>query len=178
MKKRSLLLSLGVLLLLLPCACDNQETSGEDDVIGYIPVYGDAQSSDIVMVMPKPVVDPGKIYVYGKYLLVNERKKGIHVFDNSNPADPVPVGFLQLLGNTDMAIKDGVLYADHLGNLVSLTTNDFTTIEEKGRLPLRNWNLGVPPPKGYYFECVDPDKGLVVSWKKTKLTNPACYALQ
>ena len=142
----------------------------------YVPVYGEATASEIAMTSPQSINDPGKIYVYGNYLLVNEKNKGIHIFDNADPAAPVSVGFLQVLGNHDMAIKDGVLYADHLGNLVALTTNDFTNIQEKGRLPLRNWELGVPPPSGFRFECVDPDKGLVIGWKKTQLKNPSCYA--
>ena len=45
------------------------------------------------------------------------------------------LGFLQLLGDTDMGIKEGLLYADHIGNLVALSVSDFGSIEEKGRLP-------------------------------------------
>ena len=65
-----------------------------------------------------------------------------------------------------------------MGNLVALTLNDFLTIEEKGRLPLGEWNLGVPPPAGSYFECIDPARGLIVSWEKVELFNPQCYAVQ
>jgi hypothetical protein len=155
------------------------EYVGNNPEIGYRPVYGSAAESAVAFMEPRQVDHPGKIYVYGKYLLVNEQKKGIHVFDNINPASPLNIGFLQLLGNTDMAIKDDILYADHLGNLVALTTNDFQTIEEEGRLPLRNWNLGIPPPRGFNFECVDPDKGIVVSWVTTSETkNLKCYAIQ
>ena len=146
-------------------------------VEGYVPVYGAMDGQNILLTAPRRVEDSGKIYVYGKYLLVNEKKRGIHVFDNSDPGDPANLGFIQMLGNTDMAIKDGLLYADHVGNLVALSVNDFETIEEEGRLPLNQWNFGLPPPSGYPFECVDPDLGLVVSWKKELLLNPACYAM-
>ncbi|MEX1239482.1 MAG: hypothetical protein WEB30_07185 [Cyclobacteriaceae bacterium] len=183
-KKYSLLTLNFVTICLTGCYYLEQPDSYTNRIVdttrvdGYIPVYGTSEYQDIAVKESRPVVDPGKIYVYGKYLLVNEKKKGIHVFDNSNPGEPVGVGFLQLLGNTDMAIKDGLLYADYMGNLVALTINDFKSIEENGRLPLRNWNYGLPPPPGFHFECIDPGKGLVVSWKKEKLLNPGCYAIQ
>lgn len=175
-KAFSITLSFVLPFLLIGCHIEDDGFGVAQQNEAYVPVYGEATASDIVMTSPQSVNDPGKIYVYENYLLVNEKNKGIHIFDNTDPANPVNLGFLQLLGNHDMAIKDGVLYGDHLGNLVALTTNDFTNVQEKGRLPLRNWELGVPPPSGFHFECVDPDKGLVIGWKKTQLKNPNCYA--
>lgn len=169
------------MLFLFFTGCYIEPTSADGDsmpIEGYRPVYGTPDRSEITFLQPQSIENPGKIYRYGKYLLVNEQKKGIHLFDNTDPQAPLNIGFIQMLGNTDMAIKDGVLYADHLGSLVALTTDDFTTVQEKGRLPLRNWNLGMPPPAGFHFECVDPAKGLVVSWKKVELKNPQCYALR
>ena len=177
-KKTFTLPSVFLLLILLTGCFTEFESERSEPVTGYRPVYGPQTDTEILMTETRTVEDPGKIYVYGEFLLVNEKKKGIHVFDNSNPADPVSLGFLQLLGNTDMAIKDGVLYADHVGQLVALTINDFTDVIEQGRLPLRDWDLGLPPPAGFYFECVIPDKGLVVGWKQAELTNAQCYALQ
>ena len=176
MKKRTFQVVFTLAAFALVTGCDVEGTPGGDSIPAYVPVYGAASASEIVMTSPQTVTEPGKIHVYGKYLLVNEKMKGIHIFDNTNPADPLNIGFLQMLGNSDMAIRNDVLYADHLGNLVALTTSDFTTIEETGRLPLRNWLKGVPPPSHSYFECVDPDKGLVVDWKRTNIKNPRCYA--
>ena len=31
------------------------------------------------------------------------------------------------------------------------------------------------PPLGGYFECVDPSKGVVISWERTTLENPQCF---
>jgi hypothetical protein len=164
---------------MLSCITPEPEYTEQQDVTGYRPVYGTPAATEIVMTASRPVEKPGKIYLYGKYLLVNEVTKGIHVFDNTNPSEPIAVGFLQLLGNTDMAMKDGKLYADHMGNLVAVSVNDFgAMIEEHGRLPLKTWDLGIPPPAGFYFECVDPAKGIVVNWRKVELHNPKCYAIQ
>jgi hypothetical protein len=178
MNKRRAACAPWLLLVVVAGSCDvfAPEFTEVQDVIGYVPSYGTEYVSPITLSGPRAIENPGKIYLYGKYLLVNEISRGIHVFDNSDATAPQAIGFLELAGNTDMAIKDGVLYADHIGDLVSLTLNDFGAIEETGRLPLGTFPLGVPPPKGFYFECIDPEKGLVVSWERQELHNPQCYA--
>lgn len=168
---------IGSLLLIVIAGCYAEPTVfREETVFGYRPIYGEKIASEIKFLDPAPIENPGKIYIYGDYLLVNEIKKGIHVFDNTDPEAPRNMGFIQMLGNTDMAIKDGVLYADHIGQLVALSIDDFSTLQERGRLTLQNWERGVPPPASSYFECVDPEKGIVVAWKPDQLKNPDCYA--
>src|SRR5688500_9918150 len=120
-------------LLLAACVGDpvgEVETEFPSSGIVYAPVYGDREMSSIQWTGARGVKNPGKIYVYGDYLLVNEINEGIHVFDNSDPADPIAVGFIQMLGNTDMAIKDNNLYADYMGDIAAVAINDFVDIEE------------------------------------------------
>lgn len=176
MKKNATLLTPLFILLLFTECVDTDPPFDQGYVDGYSPVYGAQSIADIALQGPSEVNIPGKIYIYGKYLLVNESGKGIHIFNNEDPGNPQNLGFIQMMGNSDMAIKDGILYADHAGDLVALSIHDFSFIEEKGRLSLDDWNLGAPPPAGFYFECVDPDKGLVIAWKKVTLKNPDCYA--
>jgi hypothetical protein len=177
MGKRASVIAIGVLLMFGRCFDDPLRFTNVDAIIGYAPVYGTGSAIEIAMTAPRSIVNPGKIYRYGKYLLVNEKQQGIHLFDNSDPSSPVDIGFLRILGNTDMAIKDSILYVDHMGDLVALSVTDLGTIEEKGSLQLQDWNYGVPAPAGYYFECIDPKKGIVTGWVKTELRNPKCYAL-
>lgn len=146
-------------------------------VNGYRPQYGSESMRAIELVESKELKNPGKIYKYKNFLLVCEIDEGIHVFDNADVTLPKSVGFIRIVGNSDMAIKDDVLYADHMGNLVALTIDNFSTISTKGTLPLQNWNLGLPPPAGFHFECIDQSKGLVIRWEKARLQNPACYAI-
>ncbi len=152
------------------------EESDNTSVDGYVPVYGDKIRAEIKITSAMPVVNPGKIYLYGQYLLVNEVSKGIHIFDNTSPASPKAIGFIEILGNVDMAIKKNVLYADHLGDLVALEFGNFSSITTTGRLPLNSWLVGLPPPRGFSFECVEQELGIVVDWRKEKLNNPDCYA--
>ena len=177
MVKRTSPLLLCLLLFLTGCWDPGPQFTVVDQITGFSPIYGTRSQAEISVGPARPVNQPGKIYLYGKYLLLNEKMQGIHIFDNTEPANPVNLGFLELLGNTDLAIKDGVLYANHLGDVVALAINDFGTIAEQGRIPLGDWTLGVPPPAGFYFQCIDPAKGFVVSWKEVQLQNPQCYAL-
>lgn len=165
------------IMVFLALACEPMvEPTQNMQIDGYTPVYGEAASAAIRLLPPQMVRNPGKIYEYGTYLLVNEVNRGIHIYNNENPANPVAIGFAELIGNSDMAIRNGILYADHMGSLVALNTNNFSELVELGRLPISNWLLGVPPPSQHYFECVDQSKGLVVGWKKKLLNNPDCYA--
>ncbi len=81
---------------------------------------------------PAPLENPGKIYVYGDYLFVNEIKKGIHVFDNSDVSNPVNLAFIRIWGNVDLAVKDNILYADNFFDLLSIDISDPKNPKEVG----------------------------------------------
>jgi hypothetical protein len=162
-------------------ACIPPEVDPEfavSETTGFKPVYTTAENMAIAIQDPQGVQAPGKIYEYGQYLFVNEITKGIHVYDNSDPSDPIPVAFIKIPGNTEMAIRDSILYANHLGNIAAIRLKDVHTIEEVASLPLQGSSAGVLPPKGYYFECIDPAKGLVLNWVSTERNNMDCYALR
>lgn len=67
-----------------------------------------------------PLKNFGKIYVYEQYLFVNSRNAGIYMFDNSDPQQPKLLGFFDIPGNLDMAVKNGVLYADSYVDMVAV----------------------------------------------------------
>lgn len=94
------------------------------------PVYkslGEVRKQEIKMESPVAFGRVGKIYSYKDYVLINELEKGIHFYDNSNPAKPTAIGFLPILGNVDMAVKDDVLYAD---SYVDLLVFDIKQIQQ------------------------------------------------
>ena len=70
----------------------------------------------------------GKIFVNGKFIMVNEPYQGIHLIDNTNPAAPKNTSFLSAPGNVDMAMKDDILYIDNYDDLVAFNTK---TSEQK-----------------------------------------------
>jgi len=75
----------------------------------------------------------GKIYVYGNTLLVNEKREGIHVIDNSDKKNPINKAFIKVLGNSDIAVKDGYLMVDSFMDLVVIDLNDMNNIREVNR---------------------------------------------
>jgi hypothetical protein len=79
---------------------------------------------DIQVTSDQELENPGKIYVYKNYLLINEVRKGIHVFDNSNPENPVALSFIEIPGNVDMAIYNDHLYADSYVDLLTIDVGD------------------------------------------------------
>ena len=82
---------------------------------------------------PQTLVEPGKLYVKDQYLFIVEIKRGIHVFDNSDPSNPKAISFLNIPGNVDMAVRDNILYADSYVDLVALDISNPAAIKEVSR---------------------------------------------
>jgi hypothetical protein len=77
---------------------------------------------------------PGKIYVKDNFLFINEIKKGIHIIDNTNPAAPKFVSFINIPGNIDLAVVDNIMYADSYSDVVVLDISNPLIIKEVGRV--------------------------------------------
>jgi len=92
------------------------------------PVYVDEAEIrvDITSSAAREIENPGKIYSYGKYIFLNESREGLHIIDNSEPTSPQNIGFINIPGNLDMAIRDGVLYADSYIDLLAIDISDLT----------------------------------------------------
>lgn len=63
---------------------------------------------------------PGKIYIRGNYIFLNEIDRGIHIIDNTNKSAPRNIAFIDIPGNLDMAVKGNILYADLYTDLVAI----------------------------------------------------------
>jgi hypothetical protein len=73
---------------------------------------------------PRSVESPGKIFMYGNYIFLNEVDKGVHIIDNSNPASPVMKAFINIPGNLDIAVKGNTMYADLYADMVVVDITD------------------------------------------------------
>ena len=82
----------------------------------------------------RQLVSPAKIYSKGNFLFINELKRGIHIIDNSNPAAPRIVAFVNIPGNGDMAVRGDILYADSYMDLVALNISNPLQVKEVGRV--------------------------------------------
>jgi hypothetical protein len=82
------------------------------------------RNTTFAMASPRALEHPGKIYIYQNLLLVNELYQGIHFYDNSNPATPTALGFLPIMANIDMGVRNNILYADAYNDLLSFDITD------------------------------------------------------
>jgi hypothetical protein len=128
--------------------------------------------------LPLNLEHPGKIYIKGNYLFVNEVRKGIHIIDNSNPASPVVLRFIDIPGNIDLAVKDNILYADSYIDLITLDISDLSDIKETGRIE-DVFSYSLPPYETMQrLGDVDQSKGVVVGWKTEKVTREVTEPIQ
>jgi hypothetical protein len=106
--------------------------------------------SSIKMEGPSSVSSPGKMYLYGNTIFLNESGKGIHIIDNSNPAAPINKSFLPIPGNYDMAVNGNILYADCFTDLLAFD------ISNPNQLVLKSFISQVFPDKqfqkGFYID--------------------------
>ena len=94
----------------------------------------------------KEIERPGKIYIRGNYIFLNEIDRGIHIIDNSNKAAPRNIAFIDIPGNLDIAVKGNILYADLYTDLVAIDiTNPEQIVVKKfteNIFPERYWGNG------------------------------------
>jgi hypothetical protein len=114
---------------------------------------------DIQVSNDKELETPGKIYVYKQYLLINELREGIHVYDNSNPENPIPVSFIEIPGNVDMAIYNDHLYADSYVDLLTIDIRD-----------IQNPELVKRENDVFYLNGYHDDRGYLVYYNETEIT--------
>jgi hypothetical protein len=131
---------------------------------------------------PVELSNPGKIYFKDNIIYINEYRKGIHVINNSNPSNPVKVGFINIPGNVDIAIRDNFLFADSYIDLVVFDISDIHNVREVSRTEnIFEYYLPEYDTK-YEVVPVDQEKGVVVSWevKETRQrinTQPISYPI-
>jgi hypothetical protein len=74
------------------------------------------------------VANAGKLFVIDNYVFLNEREKGIHVIDNTNPASPINKAFITIPGNTDLWVSNNVLYANCYTDFLAIDITDINNI--------------------------------------------------
>jgi hypothetical protein len=168
-------------LLLLGCKKDTPP----NEVEGMRPIYAkDVLLKAPSVTAPRSFHDLGKMYYRAPWLFAVENGKGIHVIDNSDPANPKPTWFYAIDFCYDLAIKGNRLYTDQaMGkdlSILVLDISDMSNIKLLSRESVPNTNFQqsetalIPLTYSGYFECPDAAKGPVVGWEKAIIKNPRC----
>jgi len=161
-----------VLLVVMAVGC---EKSNEHEYDALSPVYMSFNEfrQPLRATSARNINQAGKIYFKDNYIFVNEVNEGIHVIDNSNPRSPLKIAFYEITGNVDMAIRGNTLFADSYIDLVAIDISSIMHPIEVGRitnafpevLPITT-EATLP----YLWYEIDRTKGVIVGWKKKKVT--------
>lgn len=164
MKQTKYIISLFVLMLAFASSCTDKIY---ETFMANSPVYMsyDDLRSAVKMTAARELNNPGKIYFKDNFIFINEKMKGIHVFDVSDPKNPQNKGFIEIPGNVDIAIKNNILYADSYVDLVSIDVSSFSAIKEVGRVKkIFPYTLPVYDNK-FPLAKIEEEKGVVTGWE-------------
>jgi len=179
MKKSIFVFFAGIILF---SGCSDTVT----DTVTYMinePVFMSTKAyreSVVVSPTPQPISNYGKMCFYEGYIYISESGKGIHIINNTNTSNPKNVGFIELLGNADLAIRNSKLYADALIDLVWFDISNPVQPKLEGRLedvfpdalPVPNNDYGIDGQYRFGYNC---SQGVIVGWNATERTENITY---
>jgi len=118
----------------------------------------------------RQMCNTGKIYFKDDFIFLNEKYKGVHIIDNSNPGSPVNVGFIAIPGCIDIAIKNNTLYADNAVDLVAIKlTDNFNNVTVTKRIKNVFPEYTTPDRKLLRDEFLEenrPPNTIIIGWEK------------
>ncbi|WP_343307267.1 hypothetical protein AAHN97_09100 [Chitinophaga niabensis] len=150
----------------------------------YVPIYAseDAEELKITTLAARPTAKAGKIFVLGTRLYQVEEDSGIHIIDYSDKAKPVKIGFLNVPGCKEVALKGDNIYTNNFEDMIILDLSASPEVKVKSRVAnvfpeLRYSSVYYShnrPSNVFYLECPDYSKGRIVRWEVKKVNNPKC----
>lgn len=131
----------------------------------FEPIYKSKSEvlSEIKSSTPVSISNPGKIYMYGNYIFLNEVNKGVHIIDNSNPSNPSIKAFINIPGNVDIAVKGSTLFADLFTDLVAIDISDPLNAR------LQKTVTRIFPERTYAAGFIADSNKVIVGWTEKKI---------
>lgn len=141
------------------------------------PVYMSYEElrSSVNLTDARELKNPGKIYFKDGYIFINEELKGIHIIDNQDPTNPENIGFIEVPGNVDIAVKNNILYADSYVDLVAIDISDVNNPQEVKRVEDIFPYTTPPFDEDFRVAKVDEEKGVVIEWEIKKVRQQMEY---
>lgn len=168
MKQKSLLLASCFFSLLLSTSCLKDSVTKTYTYTIYRPEYKTSQAvrDGIKNDAAQPVTNPGKMYIKGNYIFLNDIGKGIHVINNANPQKPVNESYIHIPGCEDMAAIGNTLYADAYTDLMILDISNAADIH------LHDWRPNLFPDRQYVLGYRIDSGKVITNWitKDTTVT--------
>jgi len=169
MKTKNLLISV-ILIFISFVSCSDDSKYEYYDLATPVMISFDELRKSVDILPPKEIKESGKIYYYNKYIFVNDKNKGIHIINNSNPEKPVKVSFLKIPGNVDISVKNNILYADSFIDLLVFDISDINNIKLANRLKdVFPYNYVFPQnADAVNWQELNTQSGVVVDWVITR----------
>lgn len=167
---KNLILYIALLLAFSLNSCMDEYT---EEFLGNSPLYLSYEDlrSSIQVSEARELKEVGKIYFKDDFIFVNERLKGVHVINNQDPANPINIGFIEIPGNSDIAIKNNTLYADSYVDMVAIDISDRLNPVEADRIEdVFPYSVAPVEDESLRIAEIDEDKGIVVGWEVKKIT--------
>lgn len=175
-------LLIAIFLVTITTGCwerwDIQNPGKDREVQGRKPVYIQYTPELISSGAPRSIFKLENVVVFKQYILVVEALQGIHVIDNDDPSNPQALAFWTVPGIRNFTIANNTLFVPIADKLLSI---DIIDIENINLLSIQDGFFeefdGNEFPEDYVgsFECVDPSKGIVLSWEPALLFDPQCW---
>jgi hypothetical protein len=156
--KTAQLLALLLIISALSTSCLKDTCTETRTFERWDPVYrSKAQLNEpITVVSSRKLKQPGIIYFYNDYILINEYHEGIHVINNKDQKNPVNEAFIEIEGNEHFAVINHQLQANKYSDLLTIDISDIHSPVQKSRIH----NV---------FQEVweDPVRGFLVGYKRS-----------
>lgn len=130
----------------------------------YTPIYMSYEDlrASFAVEPPHAMDTTGKILLADNLLMVVEPNQGVHVVDNTHPAEPTQLAFLRVLGCLDIAMVDGLLYADSYVDLLAVDLGNVDDITLASRtIDVLPYDAYRHAPQGT-IDGIDGTQGVII----------------
>lgn len=183
--KATILLLLTVSIAVSSCwDLRNKPSPPPKKVWGYKAIFTtDLSLLTIESEPPRDVTNPAKIYVKGNLIFQNDLGFGVHVIDNTDPRNPIRIGFIRIHGNSEMSIQGNYMYANCIKDLVVVDISDWQNAVEVKRIKDAFANgsavfgvITVPvPERNVFYECdVEAGPKVHIGWVRDSIYDNNC----
>lgn len=160
MKHIAIILWLAVLLFAGISFTSCVKDSGFKKTKKFTPVFSTSEQvrASIKSDAAEDVAHPGKLFVMGNYIFLNEAGRGVHIIDNTNPSSPVNKAFIHIPGNGDISVKGNILYADCFTDLMAIDISNPNSVKLKNVVP------GIFPDRQYVMGYQVTANSIITDW--------------